>query len=123
MLHKRAAQRADGTGWQYVLGKGNGGAPIGYCREHAPHASEDEARECYSQYVRDSVRLNAGSGGWTSCNARNENKRFCPNPAQAFATYGDDGYGLTWLCPEHMTHEQVVASAQLDGPAGDAWVS
>ena len=118
MLHKRAAQRADGSGWHYVLGKGEGGTPIGHCREHGPHPTEGEARECYSQFVRDSIHLDAGTGGWTSCAAPK-----CPDPARSFAAYGDDGYGVVWLCPDHMTIEQVIASVRLAEPAGDSWIS
>lgn len=118
MLHKRAAQRADGTGWHYIYGKGEGGTPIGYCREHAAHPTEAEARECYAQFVRDSIQLDAGTGGWTSCSAAK-----CPDPARSIAKYGDDGYGIVWLCPKHMTVEQVIECARLDETAGDAWIS
>lgn len=122
-MHKRAALRADGSGWQYVIGKGQGGTPIGYCPDHAPHPTEAEARECYSRFVRDSITLDAGFGGWTNCDARTDGRRFCTEPARRFATYGDDGYGLKYLCPRHMTVEDVVTSARLDEPAGDAWIS
>lgn len=118
MLHRRAAERADGTGWQYVIGKHGGGHPIGYCRDHEPHPTEAEARECYGRYLRDSIRLNAGSCSWGGCTAKD-----CPNPTQAYASWGDDGYGMTPLCPEHMTVEGVIAAEQLEGPAGDSWIS
>jgi hypothetical protein len=123
MLHKRPAQRADGTGWHYVFGMGAGGTPIGYCAEHEPHPTEHEARECYAAYLREkTIKLHVGTGGWTSCQGRSAGVR-CPNPTQEFARYGDDGYGMVPLCRDHMTVEQVVEYAHLDSPAGDAWIS
>ena len=45
------------------------------------------------------------------------------NPAKSVAYHGDDGYGQTALCPDHMTVDNVIAVADLAGPAGDAWIS
>jgi hypothetical protein len=76
-----------------------------------------------AQFVRESIQLNAGTGGWTSCTAILDDGRYCPKPARSFATYGDDGHGRVWLCPPHMTIERVTAAARLNRTAGDAWVS
>lgn len=123
MRTKTALQLADGSGWHYVNASRDGGYPIGACAEHPPHATEDEARECYGAWVRDNtIRLNAGTSSWTSCQHR-ENGERCPDPTREYATYGDDGYGQVALCPQHMTVENVIAAAQLGGPAGDAWIS
>ena len=122
MRHKTAAQIPE-RGWHYVSMSRRGGYPLGYCRDHEPHPTEDEARECYGRFVREqTIRLDAGRCGWTSCQARPGGVR-CQNPAQSVAEYGDDGYGVAALCPEHMTVEHVIESASLAGPAGDAWVS
>lgn len=119
MRHKRAAQLADGSGWHYV----DGGHPVGYCNSHAPHPTEADARECYGRWLREeTIRLDVGRIGWTSCDARPDGQR-CPNPTQRYATWGNDGYGLVPLCPEHMTAEHVIERGQLAGPAGDSWVS
>lgn len=122
MRQKTARERTDGAGWHYVSAGRAGGHPIGYCAEHDPHPTEQAARECYGQFVRDSIKLDAGSCGWTSCSARPGGVR-CPNPTQKTAKFGDDGYGMTTLCPEHMTVDDVIAVEQLAGPAGDAWIS
>jgi len=123
MRTKTALQRADGTGWHYGIAGKAGGHPLGRCTEHPPHPTEAEARECYGAYVReDTIKLDAGTTSWTSCEHRADGKR-CPNPTVAFATYGDDGYGQVSVCPDHMTVECVIAAARLDGPAGDAWIS
>jgi hypothetical protein len=123
MRQKTAREHADGSGWHYVNVGRTGGYPLGRCANHPPHATEDDARECYGAFVReDTIRLDAGTVSWTSCEARPDGVR-CPNPAKSIATYGDDGYGQTALCPEHMTVENVIAAAGLEGPAGDAWIS
>ncbi len=122
MRHKTAVRLDDG--WHYAITSRRGGSPLGYCANHAPHPTEAEARECYGRYVREqTIHLNTSTNcSWTSCAARPDGKR-CPNPTQAYATYGDDGYGITPLCPEHMTAEHVIECGHLAGPAGDAWIS
>ena len=123
MRHKTALQLADGSGWHYGNAGKSGGHPIGRCANHPPHPTEAEARECYGAYLReDTIRLGAGTCSWTPCTARPKGRK-CPNPTQAVAAYGDDGYGQVALCPGHMTVEHVIAVAGLDGPAGDAWIS
>lgn len=119
MRHKTVAQKGEGGGWHYVnLGK-RGGHPIGYCDGHDPHPTADEARECYSRFVREqTIRLDWCKTGWTSCRVPD-----CPHPTQGMAAYGDDGYGVLALCPDHMTVADVISVAQLDRPAGDAWLS
>lgn len=132
MRHKTAARRGENGGWHYVnLGR-EGGYPIGYCSDHEPHETEAEARECYGQYVREeTIRLNVSGCSWTSCDGFTDldpGKPIvalprCRQPANRTAYYGDDGYGILAFCAEHMTAEQVIRRAQLEGPAGDAWVS
>jgi hypothetical protein len=123
MRTKTALQRADGSGWHYGIAGKSGGHPLGRCANHPPHLTEAEARECYGAYVReDTIKLDAYPLGWTSCEARPGSVK-CSAPTKSAATYGDDGYGQVALCPEHMTRENVIAAAQLDGPAGDAWIS
>ena len=121
MLHKTALARADGSGWHYVLSSSNGGYPIGLCRDHDPHPTQADARECYGRYVREhtivlDVDPNARTGNWTTCAA-------CDGPANRYARYGDDGYGWIALCLQHQTVDDVIEHARLAGPAGDSWVS
>jgi hypothetical protein len=118
MRHKTAARRGETGGWHYVSLSRDGGHPIGYCRDHEPHTTEDEARECYGRYIREeeTIRLDAKYAQWTGC-------QVCGAATTSGAEYGDDGYGSVALCPEHLAVEHVIAVAKLDGLAGDAWLS
>lgn len=126
MRHHTAARRGEDGGWHYVsLNRRTGGYPLGYCREYEPHDTETEARECYAQFLRDTIKLNASRCGWTSCQAgRGAGETRCRQPAQDVAEWGNDGWGVAALCPEHMTVEGVLSAyPHLREPAGDAWVS
>lgn len=118
MNHLTAARKGDG-GWHYVsLNRRLGGYPLGYCRDHEPHATEAEARECYAQYQRDHVRLDAWSHSWCSCEVKG-----CDQPTKSSARIEGDEYRMAALCPQHMTFEHAVKRFHLDEPAGDAWQS
>lgn len=112
MIISRAAQRVDGTGWQYVYG----GHPIGYCAEHEPHPTEVEARECYSRWQREHITLNHRASNWNSCRVKG-----CDNPARNIAEVEGDSYTMTILCDEHFTTEHAIQALHLDEPAGDRW--
>lgn len=113
MMHFRPAERADGTGWHYVVG----GHPIGYCAEHAPHATEDEARECYAHWQRDHV-VRAGEWSWTSCHVKD-----CKLPAKHGWGVQGDGYTMAVLCDAHDDAEHAIEAMGLSSPAGDRWQS
>lgn len=117
MRHKTALQHQDG-GWHYVNAGRDGGYPLGYCHDHPPHVTEEEARDCYGRYLREqTIKLNASKSlNWGDCQE-------CGAPTKDSAHYGDDGYGYVALCPEHMSIENVIKHAGLDGPAGDSWIS
>lgn len=114
MIHSRAAQKADGTGWHYVFG----GRPVGYCAEHEPHPTETEARECFGRWRRDHITLDRKSSNWNSCMVKG-----CPNPAKNIAGVEGHGYEMAVLCDEHFDIEHAIAAMHLEGPAGDSWQS
>lgn len=117
MMYSGPRQRADGTGWHYVLGGSHGGGyPIGYCGQHEPHDTELEARACYSQWQRDHVTLNRESSNWMSCEV-------CGGPTKTGAGVQGDGYRVAALCSEHLTTEHAINALQLNGPAGESWES
>lgn len=119
MRHLTAAQKGEGGGWHYVnLGR-DGGFPVGACRDHEPHATEDEARRCYRAYQREHIRLDAVTVKWTACQAPE-----CDQPTRSAATIQHDGYALAPLCPNHMTIEHAtIALGLADDVAGDSWES
>lgn len=116
MRHHTAAERRDGTGWHYVDMGRTGGHPLGYCRDHGPHKTEQEARECYARYQRDHIRLDAELGNWMDCFV-------CGAATKQGARIEGDGYALVTLCAEHLTEEHAAAALHLEVVAGDAWVS
>ena len=103
-------------GWHYASVSRRGGGPIGYCTEHAPHATEQEARECYSRYRRDNLRLDATLSDWTGCKADG-----CDEPTKDAATIWGDGFALAPLCKEHLVAHVAYEALGLNRPAGDAW--
>lgn len=117
MRHHTAHQLPEG-GWHYASTHRRGGYPLGYCRDHEPHATEAEARECYSQWQRDHLVLNDGDWSWGNCEVKG-----CKNPANKAARIEGDAYLAASLCPEHMTREHAIAALDIGGPAGDAWQS
>jgi hypothetical protein len=114
MNHHTAAKL--GTGFHYASLNKRGGHPLGYCAEHAPHATETEARECFGQWQRDHVTLDGKLISWTDC-------RVCHGPTKQYASIEGDGYRLLPLCAEHLTKERAIAGLDIAGAAGDAWES
>lgn len=119
MRHLTAHQLPEG-GWHYASTHRTGGYPLGYCAEHEPHATEDEARECYRRWQRDHVKLDdGGKWSWGNCHVKG-----CDNPARNGVTIEGDGYALAFLCDEHHDREHALTALGLDGDrAGDAWIS
>jgi hypothetical protein len=112
------AEHKDG-GFHYVrINRRTGTYPIGYCRDHAPHASREEARACYSHFRRDNLRLDVKLGDWAGCTAP-----ACDKPTKKAATVRYDSFSMAPLCDEHLTMECASTALGLDEPAGDSWHS
>lgn len=119
MRHLTALPLAAGSGgWHYVSAGRKGAHPIGYCAEHGPHPTEDEARECYAQYMRDHVRLDCAYRDWSGCDVEG-----CDEPTKQGARIEHDAYRMALLCPAHLTVEDAVRVMHLDRPAGESWKS
>lgn len=116
MRHHTAARKSEDGGWHYVSLGRDGGYPLGYCADHEPHETEIQARECYSQYQRDNIRLDGKMADWSGCRA-------CDAPTKNVADIRYDGFRSEPLCDEHRTQERAVKVLGLDQPAGDAWRS
>lgn len=115
MRHLTAA-KIDG-GYHYASLSKRGGYPLGYCSAHAPHATAEEARECYGSWLRDHVR-EAGATSWTSCMQPQ-----CKAPAQRRFEVEGEGYRLAVFCDDHATIANAITRMHLEGPAGDSWES
>jgi hypothetical protein len=116
--HLTAAEKIDHSGFHMVVRNKRGGTyVVGYCMDHAPHATAVEARECYGQFRRDNV-IESGLAGWTTCHVAG-----CASAAQNVWRIVGDGYALTVLCPEHSNREHAIDTLHLAGAAGDSWFS
>ncbi len=126
MRHLRAVQvdlGEQGQGWHYASTSRRGGHPLGYCAEHPPHATEQEARVCYRLYQRAHVKIGGRNLSWTSCTARPYGEK-CPHPARDAAWVEGDGYALAPLCSEHLSYTHALVALHLDDDkAGDSWES
>jgi hypothetical protein len=104
-------QHKDG-GWHYTQTNDDRIWPIGYCRGHGPHGTEDEARRCYRDYeLNERLRLDGTLGSWNPCEYRE-----CQTLTNRAAFLG--GWTCWRLCDEHRTKE---CCAELYGElAGDS---
>ena len=115
--------------WQYTSANRRTGChPIGYCWAPGPdsdhqdpktwpihyHDTEDEARACYGQYLRDNVRMDKPhSWSWGSCDMPE-----CKNPANNGAHSGE--WNMALLCDDHFNVDDAIVALRLAGPAGDS---
>lgn len=113
MNYDQPRQIADGPHagkWHYTsANRRTGTHPIGYCSDHGPHDTEDEARACYRQYERSRIKLDAKYTNWSGCEYRG-----CDKPTKTGATAGP--WRLASLCEEHLTTECAIVALGLDGP-------
>lgn len=112
MNYDQPRKLADGSGWHYTTkNRRTGIHAIGYCAEHGPHATEGEARECYTRYLMtERVRLDSTLGDYNPCRADG-----CDVLTNRAAVV--DGWHYYRLCGEHRTREQVAA---LFGTVGNS---
>jgi hypothetical protein len=106
---------ADKSGWHYTRMRDGEVWPLGDCANHPPHATEDEARDCYTRYLLDhQVHLDGSWGDtWRHCRAEG-----CGKLTNRFGRVGVWGIANTWpLCDAHRTREVIAA---LFGQVGDS---
>lgn len=112
MNYDQPRQLKDG-GWHYTtFNRRIGTFPIGYCRDHGPHETEDEARRCYRDYeLNERLRLDGTLGDWNPCEYPS-----CETLTNREASIG--GWGGWRLCDVHRTKK---IAAELYGElAGDS---
>jgi hypothetical protein len=115
-------ERAEG--WHYAQVWSNGGGPTGYCTEHPPHATEEEARLCYGQWLRDHLTP-VSYDNWSDCQYKRPDDLLCGAAAK-------DGYALpggmrsVTLCAGHCSEANALEALKLVDahgrtvPAGDS---
>lgn len=108
----RQVLNEDGTagGWHFTSrNRRTGTHPIGYCRDHDPHATELEARECYTRYLMENrVRYDVTIDDYNPCQASG-----CETLTNKAAVV--DGWHLYRLCDEHNDRAHVEALFGLAG--------
>lgn len=102
-------------GWHYTSMNDGRVWAVGYCADHrgTPHATEDEARACYTRYLMEQrTQFDGTLGSYNPCEAPSG----CATLTNRCAVI--DGWPKWRLCDEHRTPEIV---AELHGPlAGDS---
>lgn len=107
MNYYDALPLSDGSGWHYVQqNRRTGTHPVGYCRDHGPHETAEEARECFRRYLLDGAREESYAD-WTGCEAPVGGEERCDRPTKkGLTTRPPLGTGYA-LCDEHRTTEQL----------------
>jgi hypothetical protein len=96
-------------GWHFTCMNDGQIWPVGYCAEHYPHTTANEARECFRRYLLDGQREETYSD-WTGCEMEG-----CDTPTKkGLATRPPLGHGYAF-CDEHRTAENLEA---LTAPVG-----
>lgn len=90
-------------GWHFTAMRDQLVWAIGYCREHGPHFTQEEAERCFHKYELDNAHFDARIAPHT--------QHLCEFPGcrkwtQMGARWGWGGVGhLTLLCDEHRNRE------------------
>lgn len=95
-------------GWHFCCQNDNLIYPVGYCREHSPHTTEQEARECYTKYLLDN-RLQL------VLEDKHEQRKcqVCGEWTNLFALLNH--IEIFWLCQEHNNREEIKKLSRLVG--------
>lgn len=95
------ARELKSGGWHYTAANRRLGTwPVGDCRDHEPHATSEEAEECFRQYLLGKL-VERELRDWTGCEV-------CDTPTKKqLGTRPPLGQDHA-LCDEHRTPEQVA---------------
>jgi hypothetical protein len=106
MNYYEARQTNDKTGWHYTCRNDDRIWPVGYCAEHDPHPTAEEAVQCFHRYLLDG-QAEEQWADWTGCVV-------CDTPTKkGLTTRRPLGHAVP-LCDEHRTPE--VLAEQVDPP-------
>lgn len=114
----REKKGPDGTpvGWHYTCMNDNRIWAVGYCTEHDPHTTKDEAYECWTRYLlAERLRLD----GFDPRTQHQCQAPGCDTWTQYRASV--DG-SMSWdLCDEHRNAETVAELLGTVGAAVSSW--
>lgn len=97
MNYYEARQLKDTGGWHYTCKNDDRVWPVGYCREHEPHATKEEAEDCYRGYLLDNrLRLDG-----KDANAQHK----CRECGEWTSGLAECDLTIVVLCDEHRTRE------------------
>lgn len=100
MNYLQAREKKDG-GWHFTTMNDNAISPIGDCKNHAPHATKEEAEQCYSDYLlMHELRLGVSSNMQEKC-------KVCSAWTHKYATIGN--IERIPLCEDHQNVESLKA--------------
>jgi hypothetical protein len=110
MNYYDARQTKDKAGWHYTCMNDGQIWPVGYCRDHEPHDTQDEARECFRAWLLDNAKYDRPrfSNALYRCDVEG-----CREFTDGGAT---DGHNSPYtLCGQHRNRETLKT---LIGPVG-----
>jgi hypothetical protein len=100
MNYYEARQRSDKTGWHFTCQNDDQIWPVGDCQDHEPHATREEAEECFLRYLLDDISEEQ-YGNWGDC-------EICGAPTKLGLTARRPlGNGFR-LCDEHRSSEVLA---------------
>lgn len=104
-------------GWTYVQRWSYGDAAIGYCAASPfhTHATETEARLCYTAWRIENLNLEMTFSQFVPCVYPE-----CENLTKAGVEVRGE-LGCRPLCSEHLNHAAACAVLNLLGPSPDFW--
>ena len=99
MNYYEARQRKDKSGWHYTCKNDGAVWPVGYCTDHEPHDTAEEAVQCFHTYLLDDIS-EVNYSDWMGCVV-------CDAPTKkGLQTRQPLGHDYP-LCDEHRTEEKV----------------
>jgi hypothetical protein len=113
MNYYEARQTKTKTGWHFTCMNDGAIWPVGYCRDHDPHPTREEAEDCFARYVHDDI--SERSHNWTDCEVEG-----CERPANKSIAFRQPLGHSYALCDEHRTPEVALA---LDGDYRNAKIT
>jgi hypothetical protein len=105
-------------GWHFTRMNDGHIQPVGYCAEHYPHATADEACECFRRYLLDLI-VEETYSDWTGCEFLVDGQK-CDTPTKrGLSSRPPLGHDYA-LCDEHRTAVNLDA---MTGPVGQITAS